>query len=319
MLKRVLTAAALCLLGVSRAAFADTWPTETIRIVVPWSPGGAVDVVARLVAEPLSKALGQPIIVENKTGAGGAIGAAAVAKAKPDGHTVLVHSSSHTVSPALMSKLPYDAERDFSAVIPLASQPTALMVSAAKGYKSLKDFVEAARKGSMSYGSGGVGNATHLNAERFQLSAGFKANHVPYKGSPDAIREVVAERIDFSFSTILPALAFVREGRLQILAVSGRQRASALPDVPTTLEAGYPNSDYTFWVGMLVPRGTSQAIIDRLHRETAKVLASPEIKEKLRNLGADPMPMTSADFQKMISDEIEMNKAIVKAAGIPVN
>lgn len=319
MVKGPLLAMSLCLLAVSHTALAEDWPSKTIRFIVPFSPGGAVDVIARVVAEPLSKALGQSIIVENKVGAGGTIGAAAVAKAEPDGYTILVHSSSHTVSPALMSSLTYDAQRDFAAVIPLASQPTALMVSTAKGYKSLNDFVEAAKKHSMHYGSGGIGNATQLNAERFQLSAGFKANHIPYKGSPEAIREVVAGRVDFSFSTLLPALPLVQAGRLQILAVSGKQRASALPDVPTTLEAGYANSDYTFWIGMLVPSGTNQSIIDRLYRETERVLALPEVKEKLTKLGADPMPMTSGEFARMIADEIEMNKGIVKNAGIPVN
>jgi tripartite-type tricarboxylate transporter receptor subunit TctC len=301
------------------AALAQPWPTRTIHAVVPFSPGGAVDVVARVVLERVSSELGQPVVVENKTGAGGTVGAAAVARAEADGYTVLVHSSSHTVAPALFSKLPYDAERDFAAVTLLAQQPTALMVSAAKGYRSVQQFVDTAKKTSMSYGSGGVGNATHLNAERFQLSAGFKAEHVPFKGSPEAIREVVAGRIDFSFSTLLPALPLVRDGSLKILAVSSRQRASALPDVPTTLEAGYPESDYTFWIGMLVPRATERSIIARLHREAIKALEVPGVREKLKNLGADPMPMSSDEFQQMIGKEIATNKAIVKAAGIPVN
>jgi tripartite-type tricarboxylate transporter receptor subunit TctC len=304
---------------VAGSALAQAWPNRAIHAVVPFSPGGAVDVVARVVLERVSSELGQPIVVENKTGAGGTVGAAAVARAEPDGYTLLVHSSSHTVAPALFSKLPYDAERDLAAVTLLAEQPTALMVSAAKGYRSLQQFVDAAKKMTMSYGSGGVGNATHLNAERFQLSAGFKAEHIPFKGSPEAIREVVAGRIDFSFSTLLPAIPLVRDGSLKILAVSSRQRASALPDVPTTLEAGYPESDYTFWIGMLVPRGTERSIITRLHREGTKALEVSGVREKLKNLGADPMPMSSDEFQQMIGKEIATNKAIVKAAGIPVN
>jgi tripartite-type tricarboxylate transporter receptor subunit TctC len=317
MLRRMMFGILISVLA--QSTLGQPWPNRTIHAVVPFSPGGAVDVVARVVLERVSSELGQPIVVENKTGAGGTVGAAAVARAEPDGYTVLVHSSSHTVAPALFSKLPYDAERDFAAVTLFAQQPTALMVSAAKGYGSLKQFVDAAKNATMSYGSGGVGNATHLNAERFQLSAGFKALHVPFKGSPEAIREVVAGRIDFSFSTLLPALPLVRDGSLKILAVSSRQRASALPEVPTTLEAGYPDSDYTFWIGMLVPRGSERSIIDRLHREATKALELPAVKEKLKNLGADPMPMSSDQFQQMIIKEIATNKAIVKAAGIPVN
>jgi tripartite-type tricarboxylate transporter receptor subunit TctC len=301
------------------AASAQSWPNRPIHVIVPFSAGGAVDVVARVVLERVSAELGQPIVVENKTGAGGTVGAAAVARAQPDGYTLLVHSSSHTVAPALFAKLAYDAERDFSAVVPLAQQPTALMVAASKNYQSVQQFVDAAKRGSMSYGSGGIGNATHLNAERFQLSAGFKAIHVPYKGSPEAIRDVVAGRVDFSFSTLLPALPLVREGSLKVLAVSSRQRASALPEVPTTLEAGYPESDYTFWIGMLAPRGIERAVVDRLHREATRALALPSVKEKLTNVGADPMPMSPDEFHQLIAKEIAMNKAIVKAAGIPVN
>ncbi len=318
-MKKLLVAIAVVLLGVQSGAFAQTWPAKPIRVIVPFSPGGAVDVVARVVMEQVSKELGQPIVVDNRVGAGGTIGAAAVAKADPDGYTILVHSSSHTVAPALFAKLPYDAVGDFAAVIPLGSQPTALFVPAARGYATVKDFVTAAKAGKMSYGSGGVGNATHLNAERFQLSAGFKAEHVPFKGSPEALREVAAGRIDFSFSTLSPALPLVKEGRVQVLAVSSRQRASALPEVPTTLEAGYPDSDYNFWIGMLVPRGTSREIIDRLHKESAKALQLPQVQARLRALGADPMPMSSAEFDKLIVDEVAVNRALVKAAGIPMN
>ena len=318
-MKKLLVAIAVVLLGVQSGAFAQTWPAKPIRVIVPFSPGGAVDVVARVVMEQVSKELGQPIVVDNRVGAGGTIGAAAVAKADPDGYTILVHSSSHTVAPALFAKLPYDAVGDFAAVIPLGSQPTALFVPAGRGYATVKDFVTAAKAGKMSYGSGGVGNATHLNAERFQLSAGFKAEHVPFKGSPEALREVAAGRIDFSFSTLSPALPLVKEGRVQVLAVSSRQRASALPEVPTTLEAGYPDSDYNFWIGMLVPRGTSREIIDRLHKESAKALQLPQVQARLRALGADPMPMSSAEFDKLIVDEVAVNRALVKAAGIPMN
>lgn len=321
MSKRLLYAILMLLVGLGGSAFAQSWPNRTVRVIVPFSAGGAVDVIARTVLDQVSKQLGQSFVIENRVGAGGAAGAAVVAKADPDGYTILVHSSSHTVLPALVSKLSYDATKDFSAVIPLANQPTALFVSSARGYKTIKDFVAdpKAKAGSMFYGSGGVGNATHLNAERFLLSAGFRATHVPYKGSPEALLDVLTERVDFSFSALLPALSFLQDGKLRALAVSSQRRASALPDVPTTVEAGFANSDYNFWIGILVPKGVPMSVVDVLHREATKAIAMPGVQEKLRIMGADPMPMTSAEFDKLIADEIATNKELVKAAGIQVN
>ena len=194
-----------------------------------------------------------------------------------------------------------------------------LFVSANKGYKDVGEFVAAAKAKSLTYGSGGVGNATHLNAERFMLSAGFQALHVPFKGSPEALSEVLAGRIDFSFSALLPAMALLEDGRLKALAVSSMARATALPNVPTTTEAGYPNSDYSFWAGVMVPKGTPRPIIETLYRETEKALQLPDVKAKIRTLGADPMPMTSAAFDKLLADEVRINKELVKSAGIKVN
>jgi tripartite-type tricarboxylate transporter receptor subunit TctC len=321
MILRVSFSALFASVFLQAAVNAQGWPTQPIRAVVPFSAGGAVDVIARAVFDEASRQLGQAVVIENKVGAGGTIGAALAAKSEPDGHTILIHSSSHTVSPALMPKLPYDAAADFTAVIPLAAQPTMLFVSAAKGYKSIHDFVAAgkAKSGAMNFGSGGVGNATHLVAERFLLSAGFKAAHVPFRGSPEALREVLSERIDFSFSTLLPALPMLQAGTLKALATSEKRRAAALPDVPTTIEVGFPNSGYSFWIGVFVPKGTSQTIVDMLHREISKALSLPNVQEKLRQLGAEPMPMTSAQFNQLIVDEIAINKELVRAAGIQVN
>ena len=250
-----LLSAALTVLVLSHGnAFSQNWPNRTVRLIVPFPAGGAVDVLARTVFDKVAAQLGQAFVIENRLGAGGTIGSAAVAKADPDGYTILVNSSSHTVAPALFGNLSYDAVGDFHGVIPLASLPTVLFVSASKGYKDIGAFVAAAKAKSLTYGSGGVGNATHLNAERFMLSAGFQAVHVPFKGSPEALSEVLAGRIDFSFSALLPAMALLEDGRLKALAVSSMARATALPDVPTTTEAGYPNSDYSFWAGVMVPR-----------------------------------------------------------------
>jgi tripartite-type tricarboxylate transporter receptor subunit TctC len=316
---RLLSATLTVLVLSHGSAFSQNWPNRAVRLIVPFPAGGAVDVLARTVFDKVTAQLGQAFVIENRLGAGGTIASAAVAKAAPDGYTILVSSSSHTVAPALFGNLSYDAVGDFHGVIPLASLPTVLFVSANKGYKDVGEFVAAAKAKSLTYGSGGVGNATHLNAERFMLSAGFQALHVPFKGSPEALSEVLAGRIDFSFSALLPAMALLEDGRLKALAVSSMARATALPNVPTTTEAGYPNSDYSFWAGVMVPKGTPRPIIETLYRETEKALQLPDVKAKIRTLGADPMPMTSAEFDKLLADEVRINKELVKSAGIKVN
>ena len=316
---RLLSAGLTVLVLSHGGAFSQNWPNRPVRLIVPFPAGGAVDVLARTVFDKVTAQVGQAFVIENRLGAGGTIGSAAVANAAPDGYTILVNSSSHTVAPALFGNLSYDAVRDFHGVIPLASLPTVLFVSANKGYKDVGEFVAAAKAKSLTYGSGGVGNATHLNAERFMLSAGFQALHVPFKGSPEALSEVLAGRIDFSFSALLPAMSLLEDGRLKALAVSSMARATALPNVPTTTEAGYPNSDYSFWAGVMVPKGTPRPIIETLYRETEKALQLPDVKAKIRTLGADPMPMTSAEFDKLLADEVRINKELVKSAAIKVN
>ena len=316
---RLLSATLTVLVLSHGSAFSQKWPNRAVRLIVPFPAGGAVDVLARTVFDKVTAQLGQAFVIENRLGAGGTIASAAVAKATPDGYTILVSSSSHTVAPALFGNLSYDAVGDFHGVIPLASLPTVLFVSANKGYKDVGEFVAAAKAKSLTYGSGGVGNATHLNAERFMLSAGFQALHVPFKGSPEALSEVLAGRIDFSFSALLPAMALLEDGRLKALAVSSMARATALPNVPTTTEAGYPNSDYSFWAGVMVPKGTPRPVIETLYRETENALQLPDVKAKIRTLGADPMPMTSAEFDKLLADEVRINKELVKSAGIKVN
>ena len=316
---RLLSATLTVLVLSHGSAFSQNWPNRPVRLIVPFPAGGAVDVLARTVFDKVTAQVGQAFVIENRLGAGGTIGSAAVANAAPDGYTILVNSSSHTVAPALFGNLSYDAVRDFHGVIPLASLPTVLFVSANKGYNDVGEFVAAAKAKSLTYGSGGVGNATHLNAERFMLSAGFQALHVPFKGSPEALSEVLAGRIDFSFSALLPAMSLLEDGRLKALAVSSMARATALPNVPTTTEAGYPNSDYSFWAGVMVPKGTPRPIIETLYRETEKALQLPDVKAKIRTLGADPMPMTSAEFDKLLADEVRINKELVKSAGIKVN
>jgi tripartite-type tricarboxylate transporter receptor subunit TctC len=316
---KIAACAALLLLPFGAAA-QPSWPDHPIHIIVPFTAGSGTDIIARLVAEPLSKALGQPIVVENRGGAGGTVGAAQVAKAAPDGYTLLVHSAGHVANPSIYSHLPYDTLKDFAGVTPLASLPNVLVVAPAKGYKDLHDLVEKARAhpGQLNYGSAGNGSATHMNAEIFRLSAKFDAVHIPFRGTPEAMTETSTGRIDFFFAPIASALPFVKSGQVQALAVGTAKRSPELPDVPTTIEAGYPKSEYTFWVAMLAPAGTPKAVIDRLNSEAVKALNTPELKEKLRTLGAEPFTMPPAEFDAFLKAETAHMAEVVKAAHIPV-
>ena len=297
-------------------ARAEQWPAKPIRAIVPFGPGSTIDIIGRIVAEPLSQALGQPIVIENRGGAGGAIGSAAVAKADPDGYTLLVHASAHSAAPAVYPNLTYDAARDFAGIAVFGSVPNVTVISPAKGIRSLKELVEAAKKRSMSFASAGVGSATHWAVERLRLAAGFSALHVPFKSGPDALTQVASGEVDFMSIGVPSGMSFIRSGRLIPLAVSTPTRSSALPDVPTTIELGYPNSEYIFWNGMLAPAKTPRDIVNRLHDETMKLLRQPAVAEKLKPQGIEPMPLTPAQFDALIAKEIESNKALVKAAGL---
>jgi len=311
--------AALATPAMPRLAFAQKWPARPIRAIVPFSAGSTIDIIGRIVLEPLSAALGQNIVVENRGGAGGTIGTALVARAEPDGYTILIHASAHSAAPAAYPNVPYHASRDFSGVSIFGTAPNVTVISPAKGIKTIQQLVEAARKGSMTFASAGVGSATHWAAERLLSAAGIKAVHVPFRGGPEALTEVMTGRVDFLCTGISSGLSFIRSGQLLPLAVSTLKRSSALPDVPTTTEAGYPDSDYTFWNGMLVPAKTPRAIVDRLHAAMQKVLSLPAVIERFRQQGIEPMPLSPAEIDAMIVKEIKDNLAIVKAAGLKFN
>jgi tripartite-type tricarboxylate transporter receptor subunit TctC len=298
-----------------------TWPERPLRVVVPFTPGSATDAVARFVTERLATQFGQNLVVENRPGAGGTIGMAVVARANADGYTILVHSSSYTVTPTTYPKAPYDTVRDFSGITPLANLPNVLVIAPGKGIRSVKDLVAAARAkpGSLTYASAGLGSATHLNAERFRLGAGIEGVHVPFKGTPEALTEVMTGRVDIYFCPVISVLSLLKEGKLTALAVGSTRRSSALPSLPTTLEAGIPNSDYNFWVGMAVPARTDRRIVMTLHDHTARALKAPELRERMARLGAEDMLMTPDEFDRYLRMEIAANAALVKAAGITVN
>jgi len=300
-------------------ASAQTWPAKPIRAVIPFAAGSSIDVVGRIVLDRLSTQLGKPIVVENRGGAGGTIGTAVAAQADADGYTILLQASAHSAAPAVYPHIAYDPVHDFSAVVPFGTIPNVTVVSPAKGFKALPEFVAAAKAGSFTYASAGVGSATHWAAERLRLSAGFQALHVPFKGGLDGLTEVMAGRVDFYCVGVSAALPFIREGKLTALAVSTPKRSSALPDVPTTIESGYPDSDYNFWMGILVPTGTPHDIVERLRDETQKALAYQGVAEKLTPQGLEPMPLAPAAFDALIRKEIDSNIALVKAAGLKFN
>ena len=315
-MKRVLTVAAALLLAGS--VLAQGYPSKPIKFVVPFSAGSATDIVARAVGEAMSRNMGQPIVIENKLGAGGTIAAAQVARSEPDGYTVLVHSSGHALNPALYKNLGYDTVKDLTGVTTLAAIPNVLVVNPAKGWKTQADLIAAvkAAPGKYNYASAGVGSGTHMNAEIFRLQAGLDALHVPYKGTPDAMSNVIGGSNDWFFAPLASALPLIRDGRLQALSVSTKARSSALPEVPTSIEAGLPASDYTLWVGMIVPSATPAAVVTKLHDEAVKALASPELKERMAKLGADPFPQSPEAFNAYIQSEMTVAERVVKAAGL---
>jgi tripartite-type tricarboxylate transporter receptor subunit TctC len=299
-------------------AHAVAWPTRPLHFVVPVGAGSTTDIVPRAVAGELSERLGEPIVVENRAGAGGTIGSAQVAKSEPDGYTLLAHGSALTIAPSLYANLAFDPRRDFVAVVPLGISPSVLVVSPASGYRSVADLIAAAKSkpGGLTYSSVGIGTATHLSAERFLASAGIHALHIPYKGGAEAMTEVIAGRCDFFFAPLALALPQVRDGKLVALVVNGAHRAAALPDVPTTSEAGLANAEYPIWFGLFAPSGTPRDIVDRLNRETLAALRSPGLRDRLAKMGLDPMPMAPDEFEAFVREQVAMNAALVKRIGI---
>jgi tripartite-type tricarboxylate transporter receptor subunit TctC len=309
-------ASALATLAAAPLA-AQTWPSKRVQVIVPFSPGSATDLLPRTVFEHVSAKVGQPIIIENRPGGGGAIGVSAVAKADPDGHTILVHSNALVTAPAIQPT-PYDPVQDFAGVTPLGNVPLVLVISPEKNIKTLKELVALAKAkpGSINYAAAGIGTPPHLTTERFRLAAQFEGQLVPFKGAPEALTEVLTGRVDFYFCPITPAMPFIREGKLRALAVSSSKRASALPDVPTTVEAGFPDSDFDFWIGMVVPKKTPRDIIGRIHQETVSELKDPAVKEKLAKFGVEEMIMQPEDFDARIAREAPIAMTLAKAAGI---
>ncbi|MDO9115307.1 MAG: tripartite tricarboxylate transporter substrate binding protein [Polaromonas sp.] len=300
------------------ASAQGAYPNKPIRVIVPFAAGSTTDIIARAIADKMGQSMGQTLVIDNRGGASGTIGQAAVATAAPDGYTIMVHSSSHTVSPSTFAKLPFDTLGDFAGVTPISSTPNVLVMSPSKNIKTLQELLAAARAkpGSMNFASAGQGSATHLNAEKFKLAAKIEATNIPFKGSGEAVTEVMSGRVDYYFSPIAPVIGQIRNGQLVALAVGSPKRASALPQVPTTAEAGVPGSEFNFWIGMMAPSKTPRDIVNRLHDEVVKALATPEVKERFAALGAEAWTMKPEQFDAYLRDEIKSNAVLVKAAGL---
>jgi tripartite-type tricarboxylate transporter receptor subunit TctC len=300
------------------ASAQGAYPNKPIRVIVPFAAGSTTDIIARAIADKMGQSMGQTLVIDNRGGASGTIGQQAVATAAPDGYTIMIHSSSHTVSPSTFAKLPFDTTADFVGVTPISSTPNVLVISPSKNIKTLQELLTAARAkpGSMNFASAGQGSATHLNAEKFKLAAKIEATNIPFKGSGEAVTEVMSGRVDYYFSPIAPVIGQIRAGQLLPLAVGSPKRASALPQVPTTAEAGVPGSEFNFWIGMMAPAKTPRDIVNRLHDEVVKALNTPEVKERFATLGADAWTLSPEQFDSYIKDEIKSNAVLVKAAGL---
>ena len=315
-MKRVLVvaAAALCMAG----AQAQEYPVKTIRLIVPLTTGAGADIAARIVAQRMSEHWKQPVIVDNRPGAGGQIGTSAVVKAEPDGHTLLVQSSSHSANPAIYRNLPYDPLKDLIDVAILGKTPY-VMVSAGNGpYRSLKALLDAAKAkpGEIAYSSAGLGTSTHLAAEYLTGLAGVRMIHVPFKGSPEALQDVLGGRSAFYMAPVNVALSLVKDGKLNALGVSTRMRAEVLPQVPTLAEQGVRDYEVTLWFGLWAPAGTPAAVVQKLNLSINAIVQEPQVREQFARLCMQPSPMKPEEFARFVREEIEVYKRIVKQAGI---
>jgi tripartite-type tricarboxylate transporter receptor subunit TctC len=303
-------------------ANAQAFPNKPVRLIVPFVAGGATDIVARLVAQKLSAAWGQPVVVENRGGAGGNIGADAVAKSPADGYTILVTSGSIvTVNPHMYAKMPFDAKKDLAPITNLASGPQVLVVHPAVPAKNVKELVALAKSkpGQLNFGSAGIGSQVHMAAEAFVYAAGIEAQHIPYKGEAVAFTDLAGGQVQFMVGNIAGATGHIQSGRIRALGVTSAKRSPQLPDVPTVAEAGLPGFENTGWFGFMAPAGTPKPIIDKIHADTVKVLADQEVKDRLTQLGMAPVGNSPADFTKEIAVEYERWGKVVTARKITAN
>jgi tripartite-type tricarboxylate transporter receptor subunit TctC len=300
----------------SGAALADTnWPTKPIKAVNPFGAGSAGDVVPRLFFEKLSTELGQPIVIENRVGAGGSVGTGAVAKSDPDGYTLLSQTNAISIAPAIFPNLNYDTTRELSSVLMIGYAANVMIVPNERPWKTIQDFLASAKtKGTViNYGSVGVGSAVHISSEKFRAAAGFEATHIPYRGGSEVITDIIGGRIDFYFCPLATALPLIREGQVRALVVSTPTRVRDLPDVPTPIDAGLKDADSSIWFGVFVPAKTPPEIVEKLYVTGTKVLNTADMQASLKKIGVEPMPMKSSEMDALLVKEITDNKVLLKS------
>ncbi len=318
-LKKQLLMAAVC--GVAGLAHAQAWPSKTITVVVPFPPGGTTDVLARAVATKLSANVGQPVIVDNKPGAGATLGAAQVAKATPDGYTLLMGAVHHTIATSVYKGLTYSFEKDFSPITTVAMVPNVLVVNAKSPYNSVKDLIAAGKASpdKLAYGSNGNGTAQHMIGTQFQIASGAHILHVPYKVSAPLTTDLLGGQVDMSFDTVTPVLPFIKEGKLKPLAVTTAKRSSTLPNVPTLQEAGVPGIAIGTWFGLLAPAATPKEVVTKLNAEIVKIINTPEFKKQMFDIGAEPIGNKPEEMAKQIKEETEKFAGLVKAGKVTLD
>lgn len=308
----------LLLASAAAQVVAADFPTKPVRFIVAFPPGSATDIVGRLYTQKWTEMWGQQVIADNRAGAGGSIAAAIAAKATPDGYTLLMHSSGHTVNPSLYAKLPFDTLKDFVDIGPLAQQPNVMVTNPSTPYNTVQDVMKAAmaKPGVLNFASAGVGSGTHLNLEKLKLMAKINMNHVPYKGSAEALADVLGNRVDFYFAPVSTTLSHLQSGKVRGIAVSTIKRSSILPNVPTIAESGVPGFDFSLWFGIWAPTGVPQPVLTKIANSIKAAGNDPAIKARLASLGNEPMEMTPAQFAKFVRSEIEVGATVLKAAGI---
>ena len=315
----IIAALAGLALGASTAWAEEAYPSKPIRIIVPFTAGSATDIVARVLGERLAPALGQPVIIENRPGAGGTIGITQLAKAAPDGLTLGVVSTGHVVNDVLYKDLPYDTLGDFAAVAPLASLPSVLIVPPGLGVRRVRDLVALAksRPGELNYATAGIGSASHINAEKFLIAAQIQVTHIPLKGTPEILNETMGARVQMAWAPLVSSIGPIQDGKVIALAVSTPARSATVPDVPTIAEEGYADAEFNFWVGLLAPAKTPREIVNRLNAEIARALQLPEVRQRFANLGAVPMPMKAEQFDAFLAREHDVLGKVMRKAGVP--
>jgi len=308
----------LALALVATHAAAQGYPSKPVHVIISFTAGSATDIVGRVVSAKLAEYWGQPVVPENRAGAGGSIGSALVAKAAPDGYTLLINSNAHSVNPAIYAKLPYDTARDFVDIVPLSMAPNVLVVPVASPHKSLTDLIShgKAKPGAINFGHAGVGSGTHLNTEKLIAAADIKVTQVPFKGTPEVVQALFSNSVDCYWAPISAGMAHIKSGKLRALAVSSSKRSPALPEVPTTGEAGVRGADAPLWFGVWGPAGVPADIVGKINADARKALADPGVKEKLANLGNDAMDMSPQEFARFVRSEIDDYQRVVRAAGI---